>query len=243
MLNYAKANKNKINALIVFNISRLSRDMFDSLSIRITLNKLSIELKSVTEPFDSSPIGTFNANLHASLAQLSNDTLSSVTRIGMTQAIKEGRWLWNAPLGYSFEYIHNKSYLVPDDKACLVVKIYNSFVSGKKQYEIIEELKQEGINLTRQHLNNILRNYLYIGKIKTKLVDEIVTGLHKPLIDESIFYKAQEILNPKRGTYGFTYSNEFPLKRFLKCPECGKNLAGSYSKGRNKKYPYYPLHN
>ena len=240
LLSYIKVIKNKVNALIIYKIDRLSRDMFDSLTIRLMLKQLKIELKSVTEPFDDSPHGIFIANFFSSMAQLNNDVRSERTKLGMAEAIKEGRWLWNAPLGYSFEYLNQKSYLVPNDKADIVINIFNDFVSGKKQFEIIEKLKLSGINLTRQHLNNILRNYLYIGKLKTKLADEIITGLHTPLINEVTFYKAQDILNPKRNkTYGFTYSDEFPLKRFLKCPYCNKYLAGSYSKGRHKKYPYY----
>ena len=240
MLSYIKVNKNKVNALIIYKMDRLSRDLYDSLSIRITLKKLNIELKSVTEPFDNSPHGIFISNFFSSIAQLDNDVRSERTKLGMAEAIKEGRWLWNAPLGYTFEYVNQKCYLIPIDKADTIRKIFNDFISGKKQYEIIHELKLSGINLTRQYLNNILKNYLYIGKLKTKLVDEIITGLHKPLIDEITFYKAHDMLNPKRSnTYGFTYSDEFPLKRFLKCPYCSKNLAGSYSKGRHKKYPYH----
>jgi site-specific DNA recombinase len=240
MLSFIKSNKNKINALIIYKIDRLSRDLYDSLTIRMLLKKIGIKLVSVTEPFnDDTSFGILSANFFSMFAQFDNDVRSERTLIGMAEAVKQGRWLWNAPLGYCFEYRNQKSYLIPDDKADIVRKIFNSFVSGKKQYEIIEELKSEDINLTRQHLNNILRNYLYIGKIKTKLVDEIITGLHIPLIDEPIFYKAQDLLNPKRSTYGFTYTDEFPLKKFLKCPKCDRNLAGSYSKGRHKKYPYY----
>ncbi len=86
----------------------------------------------------------------------------------------------------------------------------------------------------------ILRNPIYIGKIKTKLFDSLIDGLHEHLIDEVTFYKAQRILDIKSiGTYNIKYKNKFPLKRFLKCPNCNNNLTGSYSKGRNKKYPYY----
>ena len=240
MLSFIKSNKVKVNALIIYKMDRLSRDVYDSLSIRILLKRLNIDLKSVTEPFDDSPFGIFTANLFSSIAQLDNDIRSERTRLGMAQAIKEGRWLWNAPIGYTFKYINQKSYLFPDDKADIVKKIFSDFISGKKQFEIVEGLKESGIILTRQNLNNILRNYLYIGKIKTKSVDYIVTGVHEPLIDEITFYKVQDILNPKIGnTYGYTYSDEFPLKRFLKCPVCGRSLAGSYSKGRHRKYSYY----
>ena len=81
---------------------------------------------------------------------------------------------------------------------------------------------------------------LYIGKLKTKFFDDLIDGLHEAIIDETVFYKAQNILNSKiNKTYNIKYKNEFPLKRFLKCPLCNKNLTASYSKGRIRKYPYY----
>ncbi|GAG54362.1 unnamed protein product [marine sediment metagenome] len=47
--------QNKINALIIYKMDRLSRDIYDSLTIRLMLKRLNIDLKSVTEPFDDSP--------------------------------------------------------------------------------------------------------------------------------------------------------------------------------------------
>ena len=240
MLAYLRTNKNKVDALIIYKMDRLSRDMYDSLNIRITLDKLNIALKSVTEPFDNSPVGTFTASIFSLLAQFDNDIRTERVKLGMSQAVKEGRWLWNAPIGYEYKYVDGKSYLTPSKDASIVKKIFNDFISGKKQYEIVNDLSNSKIKMSKQHINGILKNYLYIGKLKTKCTDTLIDGVHEPIIDEITFYKAQNILNPKASNiYGLTYSDEFPLKRFLKCPYCGKNLAGSYSKGRHKKYPYY----
>ena len=240
MLGYLKANRNKIDALIIYKMDRLSRDTGDSLTIRFLLKKLDIDLKSVTEPFDDSPIGTFTATLFSSIAQLDNDVRSAGAVMGMKQAIKAGRWLWNAPLGYKYKYTNQKSYLVPSDDADTVRKIFKDFISGKKQYEICDNLKESGIKISRQHLNNILRNHLYIGKLKTKLFNyELMDGIHEHIIDDVTFYKAQNILSPNKNHYNIKYKDEFPLKRFLKCPECERFLAGSYSKGRHKRYAYY----
>ena len=240
MLAYARTNKNKVDALIIYKMDRLSRDMFDSLSIRITLDKLNIALKSVTEPFDNSPVGTFTASIFSLIAQFDNDIRTERVKLGMSQAVRQGRWLWNAPIGYEYKYVNGKSYLTPSEDASIVKKIFNDFISGKKQYEICADLANSGIKMSKQHLNGILKNYLYIGKLKTKCANSLIDGLHEPIIDEITFYKAQNILNPiTSNTYGSTYGDEFPLKRFLKCPYCGRNLAGSYSKGRHKKYPYY----
>jgi len=193
MLSFIKSNKNKIDALLIYKMDRLSRDIYDALTIRLTLKKLDIDLKSVTEPFDDSPFGTFTATLFSSIAQLDNDIRSERTIMGMKQAIKEGRWLWNAPYGYKYEYNNQKSYLVPSGDADAVKKIFKDFISGKKQYEICDGLEKIGINISRQHLNNLLRNPLYIGKLKTKLFDGLIDGIHKPLINDITFYKAQNI--------------------------------------------------
>lgn len=240
MLAFIRANKNKIDALIIYKMDRLSRDIYDSLTIRLMLKKLNIDLKSVTEPFDDSPFGTFTATLFSSIAQLDNDIRSERTIMGMKQAVKEGRWIWQAPFGYSFKFDSQKSYIIPSKDSCIVKDIFKDFVNGKKQYEISQELLKSGIKIYKQKINNILKNPIYIGKIKTKFFDELVNGIHEPLIDDVAFYKAQELLNPKSiKTYNIKYQNEFPLKRFLKCPYCNRNLTGSYSKGRKKRYPYY----
>ncbi len=129
---------------------------------------------------------------------------------------------------------------MPSEDADTIRKIFKDFTGGKKQYEICEELKESKIKISRQHLNNILRNPLYIGKLKTKMFDyELMDGIHEHIIDDSTFYKAQNILSPNKNHYNIKYKDEFPLKRFLKCPECDRFLAGSYSKGRYKRYAYY----
>ena len=240
MLSFAKKNKKSIDALIVYKMDRLSRDTHDSFDIRSSLKKLNITLRSVTEPFDDSPIGRYMVTNTFSMAQLENETRGERAKLGMKQAVKSGRWLWNAPLGYEYKYVNQKSYLVPSKDADTIRKIFNDFVSGKKQYEICEEIKESGIKISRQHLSNLLKNPLYIGKLVTKLFDyEPIDGIHEHIIDDITFYKAQNILSPKKKQYNIKYKDEFPLKRFLKCPECNRNIAGSYSKGRPRRYAYY----
>jgi len=193
LLEYARINKNRIDALIIYKMDRLSRNSLDCLSVRFKLNKYGIDLKSVTEPFDDSAIGTFTATLFSSIAQLDNDIRSERTVMGMKQAVKEGRWLWNPPFGYKTIYKNQKSYLTPSEDAETVKNIFSDFIDGKKQYQIADDLKLSGINISRQHLNNMLRNPLYIGKLKTNFFDEITDGVHEPLIDDITFYKAQKI--------------------------------------------------
>lgn len=175
LLKYIKQNNKSIDAIIVYKLDRLSRDAYDSLSLRILFEGLGIKLKSVTEPFDNSAFGKFNANLFSILAQLDNDIRSERTIIGMKQAVKEGRWVWQAPFGYEFIKRDDKSYLVPSKEKDVVVKIFTDFINGKKQFEIIEELKKiYNISLSKQKINHILKNPVYIGKIKTNFFKDLI---------------------------------------------------------------------
>ena len=244
MLDYSKENKGKIDILIVYKIDRLSRDVYDALSLRLYLNKLGIELKSVSEPIDSSPIGKFTANLFSSLAQLDNDMRSERTSMGMKQAIKEGRWMWQAPTGYKLEKSNGKSYLVINEEQANIIKeIFTLYDNGYRGYELIKTIKQKGLDLSKQTLSKILRNVAYKGMIKVEswFGNEELRGLHEPIIEEELFNRIQF----KLGVYKnfqkpkIFLNEDFPLRGVIYCPKCGNKLTGAFSTGRNKKYPYY----
>ena len=179
-------------------------------------------------------------NIIASFAQYDNDQRSQRTRSGMAQAVKEGRWVWKAPLGYNFITKDGKSYLVPNNEKFIIEKIFNDFARGIKQHEIIQDLEQIGLTIPKQTLNKLLLNPVYIGKIKSAFFDIPVNGLQEPIVDEIVFGKVQDILAKKTSLYTLkAMVDDFPLRQFLKCPKCNHKLTGSWSKGRSRKYPYY----
>lgn len=244
LLDYVKENKNKINFLIVHKIDRLSRDVYDTLSLQIHLNKLGIELKSTSEPLDNSPIGKFTTNLFSSLAQLDNDIRAERTITGMKQAVKEGRWMWPAPYGYKLENLNGKSYLViNEEQANIVREIFNLYDIGIRGHELIDCIRQKGFKLIPQTLSKILKNVAYKGMIKVEnwFGNEEIRGLHEPIIDEELFNRIQFKLGIyKNFQKSKTVLNEnFPLRGILYCNICNKKLTGAFSTGRNKKYPYY----
>jgi len=63
------------------------------------------------------------------------------------------------------------------------------------------------------------------------------------LISEELFDKVQQILdgNKRQNVYNTKVLSDvnLPLRGYLVCPECGRNLTGSASKGRNTRYYYY----
>lgn len=91
----------------------------------------------------------------------------------------------------------------------------------------------------------MLRNLVYCGKIKVPAykdeVEEIVEGIHEALISEDLFYQVQQVANGRRQIKAkwSKQIDELPMRGFLSCSKCGKNLTGSASRGNGGRYFYY----
>ena len=68
-------------------------------------------------------------------------------------------------------------------------------------------------------------------------------GQHEALISENLFYEVQDSIDGKkkrqRPNVKDISNDMFPLRGFLKCPNCHRLLTASASKGRNGRYHYY----
>ncbi|MBI2730503.1 MAG: recombinase family protein [Sphingobacteriales bacterium] len=71
--------------------------------------------------------------------------------------------------------------------------------------------------------------------------EEIVEGIHQPIVSEELFYDVQNVLDGKKKTktkYSLV-NDEYPMRGHLICPRCGKTLTGSSALGNGGKYYYY----
>ena len=249
LLSYCSKNKETIDALLIYKLDRLSRNMVDHTNLMVFFGKLGIDVKSATEHIDQTSVGKLTKNMIASFAQFENDVKSERTKSGMLQALKEGRWVWPAPIGYRFERrADKKAYLIESSEAAYVQEIFGLFEKGTyKQTDVIALINKRGFRrrLSKQSLNQILRNPLYAGLIKHPWLDQLVKGIHEPMISEETFLRVQAILDGRRPTATAKQRNhpDFPLRNFAKCPLCGQKLTGSWSTSRTKKrYAYYHCH-
>lgn len=108
-------------------------------------------------------------------------------------------------------------------------------------------MNKKGLKSSRNAFWNLLRNKAYIGQVlipayKTEPA-EWIKGLHEPLIDEETFYIGQDIIEGRKRKVPQTFKtirDEFPLRGYLTCPQCGLSLTASSSRGRlGTLYPYY----
>ncbi|AMR33114.1 hypothetical protein A0256_17675 [Mucilaginibacter sp. PAMC 26640] len=104
---------------------------------------------------------------------------------------------------------------------------------------------ESGLNCSKNNFLRLVRNPIYCGRIPiAQYKDEdafTVTGLHKPIISEYLFYEVQDILDGNKRTIKtkIITNKHFPLKGFISCSRCPRTLCTSGSKGRSMYYYYY----
>ncbi len=245
LIQFASKNHKNIDALIVSQIDRLSREPIDYLNLGKFFLKTGIKIKSATQNIDETPMGKFLEHLFIGIAKLDNDERGEKTTIGMKQAVSEGYWCWPAPAGYRFiKDDSNKSILTPTEESKFIKEAFELAETGLyKQTEIVDKLKRKGFKrIRKQYLNRILRNPIYASLLRVrKWFLEDTKGKHEQLISEDTFFKVQAILNGKRPSITPRLRNhpDFPLRNFVRCAKCGQQFTGSWSTGRKKRYPYY----
>lgn len=104
------AKNKKFDTLLLYKLDRLGRSARITLNSIHTLEELNVQIKSMTEPFDtSSPSGRFMITMLAGVADLERSTILERMQLGTNRAAKEGKWLGGiVPYGY---YVDDDKYL------------------------------------------------------------------------------------------------------------------------------------
>ena len=242
---FLKANKGKVDGVLFTQWSRFSRDITESYNEIKRLREMGVQPNAIEQRIDFSiPENQYLLAIYLAAPQVENDRLSDRTKVGMNQALKQGRWLWKAPFGY----VNNKvtKLIEIDEKAApLVIEAFGIMEKGLlTAEEVRRRLQLNGMPLTKQAFLTMLQNKIYIGKIVVPAFkdepEQIVNGLHKAIIDPETFEKVQYVMNGKKKSYkGITKCTETPLVGLLYCPICNRPMTGSGSKGNGGVYHYY----
>lgn len=243
-----KKHKFQSDGILFVKWDRFSRNAGDAYQMINTLRKLGVEPQAIEQPLDLSiPENKMMLAFYLAAPEVENDRRALNTFFGMRRAKKEGRIVATAPLGYINKTNESgKKYVAIDVKKSLILKeAFETVATGMYNVEQVwKEAKRKGLTCSRSTFWTCLRNPVYCGKIFIPAYkDEEATyvhGQHEPIISEALFYEVQDILDgKKRNHHWVKVRDNFPLRGFLTCPDCGKLLTASSSKGRTQYYDYY----
>ncbi len=251
LLEFCRNRENHVDQLLVWKVDRLARNVGDHFNIKATLLKLDVRIVSVTEPIDAKPEGRLLETILAGFAQFDNDIRASRTLHGMRRKIQEGLFPWKPPLGYRSERRSGTKKTEPDQPDMPTFTILQQgwidLASGRYTKAEIKRLMTKrgfqtkaGRPVSSQTIDNIFNDIFYAGLIRDPWSGEEYPGKHFPMISRETFDTVQRIIHRRnRSIPHLTLRPEFPLRSFARCSACEATLTGSFSKGRNKYYPYY----
>ncbi|CAK7035847.1 MAG: hypothetical protein BACD_00106 [Bacteroides rodentium] len=246
----------KIDLIITKSVSRFARNTVDSLS---TIRKLK---EHGTECyFEKENIWTFDSKgellitIMSSLAQEESRSISENVTWGVRRRFQSGK----CSVAYSQFLGYDKDWVVNEEQAKTVRKIYKYFLAGLSPAAIARELEKEGIKApaggNRWHgeiVRNILLNEKYKGDclLQKKYTQDFLTKKqvvnhgevpqyyvedhHQPIVSAETFELVQHEME-RRKRAGRKYSGVSVFSSKLVCGECG-GFYGSKVWHSNSKY-------
>lgn len=249
--------------IVVWKLSRLSRNTADTVNIVDLLKKNEGVLISIKESIDTSVVtGELMAFLLGIIAQNERETIVSNVKGGMEQKARLGQWNGGVvPLGYSLK---DKKLIVNEQQREIVEFIFREYLKGNGYKTIAKQLNENGYKTAKgkefsgNSVKGILMNVTYKGKIRwgklknwSYLDDDRrrkrqynenvieVDGVHEAIIDPQTFDKVQEMIenNPRHNVKQFT--GDHMLSGVLRCPKCGYGMSAQRMTSKGKEYWYY----
>ena len=257
IMQFLKKNRGQVDTIYFVKWDRFSRNVSESYIAINELRKLGVEAQAIEQPLDFEiPESKIMLAFYLAAPEVDNDRRSLNIFNGIRRGKKEGRWIGTCLKGYrNSRDEKNKPIVVPEGgkQEELIKLAFKEFSSGLYNIEELrKKLNRQGLKSSRNSFWSLLRNKAYIGKLFIPAYKnepaEWVEGLHEGIIEESVFYEVQDILlgrkNKNMPNKYTTVRDEMPLRGFLGCPKCGRNLTGSASKGRKgDKFFYYHCSN
>lgn len=244
-----KKRRGQCDLVLFTKWDRFSRNAGDAYQMIGMLRKLGVEPQAVEQPLDLSiPENKMMLAFYLAAPEVENDRRALNVFHGMRRAKKEGRVMGIAPLGYSNRVSETgKKYIaVREDEAVIMRWAFNEIAQGVINTEQIWKMAREkGLKCSKNAFWTSIRNPVYCGKVFIeRYKDEescLVQGQHEPLISEVLFYEVQDVLGGRKKIMRTKQAvdENLPLRGFLLCPKCGRQLTGSASKGRSAYYRYY----
>lgn len=229
-----------IECVVVVKLDRLSRSQKDTIYLLEDVFEANdVGFISLNENFDTTtPYGKAMVGILSVFAQYERENIRERTQMGMTERIKTGKWRGTQP-PFGYDYNPGDDVLVPNKDAETVRKIFELYKEGYSTYALAKMFDMKG----DKQVSDILSRVTYIGKLKYK--DDIVDGLHEPLVDKKLFDEVQELR--KTRTRATSHNSNYLLTGLMYCGICGakmryqkwsggKVIIYCYSKDKSKKH-------
>ena len=247
IMNYIRQNRGKVDKLLVLRWNRYSRDLPTAMANLFELQSLKVEVNSIEEHIDyESAAWPHLLGTYIGMAHSDNISRSHATLDGIHGSLLKGKCTNKAPRGYKNVRIgkHNSYVEIDEPKAKEIRQAFKEVAKGVETANCIR--RRICPSIPRGTFFKMLHNRFYKGEIIVPPYkgepQQIVKGLHEPIIDAETFDKVQDILSGKRKNepkLSKAIDPDLFLRKYIVCPICGHSITGATSTGVGGKYKYY----
>ena len=254
MMARIKADKD-VDYVIVYARSRMHRNSIDAAITKRDLRNSGVTLISVTDYTEDSAIGDLVATVLDGVNEYQSRASGADISYKMSQKAASGGAVGKAPLGYlnigeMFEGREVRTVIEDPERAPLVRMAFELYATGRYGFhDLIDTLTDAGLRTrpTRTYpagtqisinlLGSLLRNRFYLGYILYKGGE--FKGRHKPLIEQELFDRVQEVLDARRAGGSRERVHNHYLKGLLYCQRCKRRLMISRGKSHTGALYFY----
>lgn len=243
-----------LNYIVIFDdLKRFARDTEFHLKLRTALRLRNVIPECLNYKFDDTPEGMFVETIFAAQGQLEREQNKRQVVQKQKARLEKGYWPFGGKKGYKIvqDPEHGK-LAVPDKKYSRLLKeALEGFAKANfvRRVDACKYLVENGFWKTKRspekYIDNFVamaKNPFYAGFIEYPSWEVAKRpGKHKGIISQETFDLLQKRLrNDLAGKQvRKDITEDFPLRGLLVCTECNKHLTSAWSKGRNKRHPYY----
>ncbi len=247
-----------VDVVVVYKIDRLTRSLPDFARIVERFDAGEVSFVSVTQAFNTTnSMGRLMLNVLLSFAQFEREVTGERIRDKIAASKAKGKWMGGMlPLGYDLPAPGSRTLTPNEAEARTVRHIFERYLALGSAHALQRELDQQGIvskrwitrkgkvlgglPFSRGALFHLLRNPVYLGKIRHKGV--IHEGEHQAILDTNLFDAVQTKLDANARRH-----RSAPMRQQAKAPLTGRlfdangeAMTPSTSRGsKGKLYRYY----
>jgi site-specific DNA recombinase len=217
----AMARAGQVDAVALYDLSRLGRNTGESLRYIAELRELGVSILSTTEQIDDSPEGQFMLGQFLGMAQLYSDQVSRRWQQLIARRAEQGRWHGsNPPFGYRL----GPDGLEPDPvSAPLMREAFERYAAGHLISKIARHVgDRRGAPMAINQLKNGLRNPVYAGRVRVH--EQTFPGRHTPLVDDVLWQRVQRRLELDAVTPSRRLAVSHSLVSLVVCDVCDYHL-------------------
>ena len=254
----------RIQMVVVYKIDRLTRSLTDFSKLVDRLDAANCSFVSVTQSFNTSTsMGRLTLNVLLSFAQFEREVTAERIRDKIAASKKKGLWMGGVcPIGYDKDPDPQSRTLVVNNEEARRVKILFELYeklgwlrSVEREAETLGLRSKRRVYATgrvaggkafsRGQIYHVLRNPIYLGRIRHKETD--YPGQHQAIIDKDLWERVQTKLTEasqrkRRSATSTNHSSKTADQSILMgklFDETGDCLTPTYTTKNNRRFRYY----